>query len=104
MPASPTQMMVERQLAAEGKKRSELGREKFIERVWEWKSTTAERSRSRCGGWAHRWTGSANISRWTENLSPRGALGVFPDLHEECLIYRGSTIVKPGAALRNRYF
>ena len=30
-----TQMMVERQLASEGKKRSELGREKFIERVWE---------------------------------------------------------------------
>src|SRR5205814_9157487 len=32
-----TQMMVERQLATEGKKRRELGREKFIERVWEWK-------------------------------------------------------------------
>src|SRR5260370_16464799 len=32
-----TQMMVERQLATEGKKRSDLGREKFIERVWEWK-------------------------------------------------------------------
>src|SRR5579862_3878684 len=32
-----TQMMVERQLAAEGKKRQELGREAFIERVWEWK-------------------------------------------------------------------
>src|SRR5512147_552077 len=32
-----TQLMVEKQLAAEGKKRRELGREKFIERVWEWK-------------------------------------------------------------------
>src|SRR6202046_4550683 len=32
-----TQMMVERQLASEGKKRRDLGREKFIERVWEWK-------------------------------------------------------------------
>src|SRR3954463_5330457 len=32
-----TQMMVERQLAIEGMKRSELGREKFIERVWSWK-------------------------------------------------------------------
>src|SRR6266496_1451602 len=32
-----TQMMVECQLATEGKKRSELGREKFIERVWCWK-------------------------------------------------------------------
>jgi valyl-tRNA synthetase len=32
-----TQMMVERQLATEGKKRLDLGREAFIERVWEWK-------------------------------------------------------------------
>ena len=32
-----TQMMVERQLASEGKKRSDLGREAFVERVWEWK-------------------------------------------------------------------
>jgi valyl-tRNA synthetase len=32
-----TQMMVERQLAAEGKKRQDLGREAFIERVWQWK-------------------------------------------------------------------
>src|SRR6201987_53437 len=32
-----TQMMVERQLTAEVKKRRDLGREKFIERVWEWK-------------------------------------------------------------------
>src|ERR1700739_1997927 len=32
-----TQMMVERQLAKEGKKRRDMGREKFIERVWEWK-------------------------------------------------------------------
>src|SRR6202166_4034431 len=32
-----TQMMVERQLASEGIKRRDLGREKFIERVWDWK-------------------------------------------------------------------
>src|SRR5689334_10272228 len=32
-----TQMMVERQLASEGKKRRDMGREKFIERVWEWR-------------------------------------------------------------------
>src|SRR4051812_8743573 len=33
-----TQNVVERQLAAEGKDRHELGREAFIERVWQWKS------------------------------------------------------------------
>src|ERR1700747_1951525 len=32
-----TQIMVERQLASEGKKRTDFGREKFTERVWEWK-------------------------------------------------------------------
>ena len=32
-----TQMMVERQLAAEGKSRQKLGREAFLERVWDWK-------------------------------------------------------------------
>jgi valyl-tRNA synthetase len=31
-------MVVERQLAAKGKTRHDLGREKFIERVWEWKA------------------------------------------------------------------
>ena len=38
-----TQMMVERQLAKEGKKRREMGREKFIERVWEWKKRVRRR-------------------------------------------------------------
>src|SRR5574338_162924 len=33
-----TQMMVERQLATEGKSRREMGREAFIERVWEWRA------------------------------------------------------------------
>ena len=33
-----TQMVVERQLAAEGKHRLDLGREKFVERVWKWKA------------------------------------------------------------------
>ncbi|HUR36994.1 MAG TPA: class I tRNA ligase family protein, partial [Terriglobales bacterium] len=32
-----TQMMVERQLQSEGKQRQDLGREKFIERVWQWR-------------------------------------------------------------------
>jgi valyl-tRNA synthetase len=33
-----TQMVVERQLGAKGIKRTEMGREKFIEKVWEWKA------------------------------------------------------------------
>ncbi|HBR68844.1 MAG TPA: hypothetical protein DEA55_05655, partial [Rhodospirillaceae bacterium] len=32
-----TQMVVERELAKEGKSRRDMGREKFLKRVWEWK-------------------------------------------------------------------
>ncbi len=38
-----TQMVVERQLAEEGKSRHDLGREKFIERVWDWKAVSGDR-------------------------------------------------------------
>ncbi len=87
-----TQMMVERQLATEGKRRSELGREKFIERVWEWKKV--------CGGaiqeQMRRLGASVDWSReyftMDENLS-RAVREVFVRLHEEGLIYRGKYIV-----------
>ncbi len=69
-----TQMMVERQLASEGKKRSELGREEFVRAgVVRGKSSMAARFRNRCGGWARRWTGAANISPWTRTFRARCA-------------------------------
>ena len=37
-----TQMVVERQLNAEGKHRRDLGRDKFVERVWEWKAHSGD--------------------------------------------------------------
>ena len=37
-----TQMVVERQLNAEGKDRHDLGREKFLERVWDWKAQSGD--------------------------------------------------------------
>ena len=40
-------MMVERQLADEGTNRQQLGREAFLERVWEWKRHTAAPSSTR---------------------------------------------------------
>jgi valyl-tRNA synthetase len=60
-----TQMVVERQLNAEGKTRHDLGREAFIERVWEWKASPAAPSPASCGAWAPRWTGRASASPWT---------------------------------------
>jgi len=87
-----TQMMVERQLATEGKKRSELGREQFIQRVWCWKKqygSAIQEQMKRLGAsvdWDREYfTMDANLSRAVRE--------VFVRLHEEGLIYRGKYIV-----------
>ncbi len=87
-----TQMMVERQLASEGKKRAELGREKFIERVWEWKKHYggAIQDQMKRLGASVDW--SREYFTMDENLS-RAVREVFVRLHEEGLIYRGKYIV-----------
>jgi valyl-tRNA synthetase len=87
-----TQMMVERQLASEGKKRADLGREKFVERVWEWKkhyggAILEQMKRLGCSvDW------DREYFTMDENLS-RAVREVFVRLHEEGLIYRGRYIV-----------
>jgi valyl-tRNA synthetase len=87
-----TQMMVERQLTAEGKKRSELGREKFIERVWEWKKLYggAILDQMKRLGASVDW--DREYFTMDENLS-RAVREVFVRLYEEGLIYRGNYIV-----------
>jgi valyl-tRNA synthetase len=52
-----TQIVVERQLQEQGKTRHDLGREKFVERVWQWKQqsgSTITRQMRRLGAAAHR--------------------------------------------------
>ena len=87
-----TQMMVERQLTAEGVKRSELGREKFIERVWEWKKLYggAILDQMKRLGASVDW--DREYFTMDEKLS-RTVREVFVRLHEEGLIYRGKYIV-----------
>ncbi len=87
-----TQMMVERQLATEGVKRSELGREKFIERVWEWKKLYggAILDQMKRLGASVDW--DREYFTMDDNLS-RAVREVFVRLHEEGLIYRGNYIV-----------
>ncbi len=87
-----TQMVVERQLAAEGKKRHDLGREQFVERVWAWKEEsggTISRQMRRLGN-------SVDWSRdrftMDEGLSD-AVREVFVRLHDEGLIYRGKRLV-----------
>src|SRR5580700_9058182 len=87
-----TQMMVERDLAKEGKKRRDLGREKFIERVWEWKKLYggAILNQMKRLGASVDW--DREYFTMDENLS-RAVREVFVRLYEEGLIYRGKYIV-----------
>jgi valyl-tRNA synthetase len=87
-----TQMMVERQLAKEGKKRRELGREKFIERVWQWKKLYggAILDQMKRLGASVDW--DREYFTMDENLS-HAVREVFVRLYEEGLIYRGKYIV-----------
>jgi valyl-tRNA synthetase len=87
-----TQMMVERQLASEGKKRQDIGRDAFIERTWQWKE--------QYGGYIleqmKRLGDSVDWSRefftMDEHLS-RAVREAFVRFWEEGLIYRGTYIV-----------
>src|SRR6266853_1447426 len=87
-----TQMMVERQLASQGKKRQDLGREAFIERVWEWKRHYggAILDQMKRLGASVDW--DREYFTMDEDLS-RAVREVFVRLHEEGLIYRGKYIV-----------
>ncbi|HUP92806.1 MAG TPA: valine--tRNA ligase [Solimonas sp.] len=87
-----TQMVVERQLAAQGIKRSDLGREKFLEKVWEWKEysgDTITRQIRRMGN-------SVDWSRERFTMEPmlnRAVTEEFVRLHERGLVYRGKRLV-----------
>jgi len=87
-----TQMMVEKQLEKEGKKRREMGREKFLERVWEWKREYggAILDQMKRLGASVDW--DREYFTMDENLS-HAVREVFVRLYEEGLIYRGNYIV-----------
>src|ERR1039458_10300803 len=87
-----TQLMVERQLATEGTSRQQLGREAFIERVWEWKRHYggAILDQMKRLGASVDW--GREYFTMDENLS-RAVREGFIRLYEEGLIYRGKYIV-----------
>ncbi|MBF1802795.1 valine--tRNA ligase [Alloalcanivorax profundimaris] len=93
-----TQMVVERRLAGEGTNRHELGREKFLEKVWEWKGEsggTITRQLRRMGASVD-W--SRECFTMDEGFS-RAVREVFVRLHKEDLIYRGKRLVNWDPAL-----
>ena len=87
-----TQIVVEQQLKTEGKSRHDLGREKFVERVWAWK----EESGSTITNQMRRLGAAADWSRerftMDEGLSA-AVVETFVRLHEDGLIYRGKRLV-----------
>jgi valyl-tRNA synthetase len=87
-----TQMVVERQLEAQGISRHDLGREKFLDKVWEWKEQSGNTISSqlrRMGSsvdWQHeRFTMDEGMSEAVRD--------VFVQLYDEGLIYRGKRLV-----------
>ena len=93
-----TQMVVERELAKEGHSRHDLGREKFIERVWQWRKQSGSmitRQIRRLG---------ASIDWPREKFSmdetlTKATYEAFQRLYEEGLIYRGKRLVNWDPAL-----
>ena len=87
-----TQMVVERQLNAAGQSRVELGREAFIQRVWQWK----EQSGGVIARQLRRLGASVDWQRDRFTMDPglsRAVTEVFVRLHAEGLIYRGKRLV-----------
>ncbi len=87
-----TQMVVERLLAKDGKSKFDLGREGFVERVWQWK----EESGGRIAQQFRRLGASVDWSRERFTMDEgcsRAVREVFVSLHDEGLIYRGKRLV-----------
>ncbi|HSB45210.1 MAG TPA: valine--tRNA ligase [Nitrospira sp.] len=87
-----TQNVVEKQLMAEGTSRESLGRERFIERVWQWKATsgntivTQQKQLGESCDWERlRFTMDEGLSK--------AVLEVFVRLYEDGLIYRGERLI-----------
>jgi valyl-tRNA synthetase len=87
-----TQNVVEKKLAAEGRDRHQLGREKFIEAVWEWREqygsaiiNQLKHLGASCDWERERFTMDEGLSRAVRK--------VFVQLHQEGLIYRGNYII-----------
>ena len=93
-----TQMVVERQLNAQDITRHDLGREKFVEKVWDWKQESGGNitQQMRRLGTSPDW--SREVFTMDENLS-QAVQEVFISLFDEGLIYRGKRLVNWDPAL-----
>ena len=87
-----TQNVVERQLAEQGKRRVDLGREKFEKIVWEWKDTAEKNILDQARRLGCSWDWSRKRFTLDEGLA-RAVREVFVRLHRDGLIYQGEYLV-----------
>ncbi|MDC0452284.1 valine--tRNA ligase [Candidatus Pelagibacter sp.] len=94
-----TQALVEKKLTAEGIDKNEIGREKFIEKVWEWKEEHGDiiLNQLKKLGCSCDW--SRNAFTMDENLS-KSVLKVFVELHKKDLIYKDKKLVNWDTVLK----
>ncbi|GIO34736.1 MULTISPECIES: valine--tRNA ligase [Paenibacillus] len=94
-----TQTKVEQKLREEGVTRYDLGREKFLEKVWEWKDKYAETIHDQWAKMGFSLDYSRERFTLDEGLS-KAVREVFVKLHEKGLIYRGKRIINWDPAAR----
>lgn len=94
-----TQTKVEQKLREEGVSRYDLGREKFLEKVWEWKEKYAETIHEQWAKMGFSLDYSRERFTLDEGLS-KAVREVFVKLHEKGLIYRGKRIINWDPAAR----
>ena len=87
-----TQMLVERQLEAEGQSRHDIGRDGFLQRVWEWRNESGGEISTQLRRMGSSVDWSRDRFTMDEGFS-RAVLEVFVRLHDEGLIYRGKRLV-----------
>ena len=94
-----TQALVEKKLAKEGVKKNDLGREKFIDKVWEWKNEYGDIiiNQLKKLGCSCDW--SRNAFTMDENLS-KSVIKVFVDLYNKKLIYKAKKLVNWDVVLK----
>ena len=94
-----TQALVEKKLMADGIDKNKIGREKFIEKVWEWKNEYGDIiiNQLKKLGCSCDW--SRNAFTMDENLS-KSVLKVFVELHKKSLIYKAKKLVNWDTVLK----
>jgi len=94
-----TQALVEKKLTADGINKNEIGREKFIEKVWEWKEQYGDIiiNQLKKLGCSCDW--SRNAFTMDKNLS-KSVLKVFVELHKKSLIYKAEKLVNWDTVLK----